>query len=363
MTEDFTTRLRHELREAAQGEEQRGGFAHAATAVRPRPSLALGSLAAAVAVGLVLLAGLWMASSTDTETATPVVGPRVVANVQVADALGRTAWVGFGSVWMSDANRGDVLRVDPRTRRVTARIPVGAEVSVAVSDGSVWAIPRQGGVAATPLMRIDPRTNTIVARIPMRSPGGREPFNGGVILPGPRLWVLGGTGMLAVDTTRNRPVREVVLGGAFQAIDAHIRGDELWVTRGDRSITRFDAITGRRLGRVRWRAPNGFVFPYADKLVKVARRSVSLVDPRTGRPLWRTRIGTELNQADAVGGRIFVEGVNGATARDSLWELDARTGRVVGTLTVPGFSILNLVAVGREVWMPTAGGRLIVAAP
>ena len=35
-------------------------------------------------------------------------------------------------------------------------------------------------------------------------------------------------GLVAVDPTRNRPVREIVLGGDFQVDDALVRGNELW---------------------------------------------------------------------------------------------------------------------------------------
>jgi putative pyrroloquinoline-quinone binding quinoprotein len=363
MTEDFTTRLRLELRDAALREEQRGGLARAGASLRVRP--ALGSLVVAAAVGIVLLVGLWMVSSTTTETAKPVPTPRIVANVPVTDGLGRSAWIAFGSVWLSDTNAGDILRVDPRTRKVIKRIHVGSEAVLAASNGSMWAIPSQAGVAASPLMRIDPRTNTIVARIPMRSPGTNEPFLGRFLLPGPgtRMWAIGGTGMLAIDTARGRPVREVDLPGGFQIIDAGIWAGQLVITRADRSIVRYDGITGRRLGRVAWQAPNGFLIHYADKAVKVGLKTVSLADPTTGKPLWRTRIGTELNQADVLDGRLFVEGSNGATSRDVLWELDVHTGRVIGSRTVPGFSVLNLFHVGHEIWMTTADGHVIVAAP
>jgi outer membrane protein assembly factor BamB len=165
-----------------------------------------------------------------------------------------------------------------------------------------------------------------------------------------------------VDPARNRPVREIVLGGDFLVDDALVRGDELWISRADRSLTRFDVVSGRRIGRVPWTGPDGFVLPYGDRTVKVGRRSASLVDGR-GRPLWRTRLGTQLNQAGLVGGRLLVEGVNGSGARDTLWTLDPRTGRVLGALTVPGFSVNALLTVGREAWLTTADGHAIVVAP
>lgn len=363
MTDDFTTRLRLQLRDAALREEERGAVARAAVAARTRPSPAFGSLAAALAVGVVLAFGLWMVSSTRTETTAPDTGPRVVANVAVADGLGASARVAFGSVWLSETNSGQILRVDPRTRRVTARIPVGTEVSLAAGDGSIWAIAREVSLAARPLLRIDPRTNRVVARIPMRAPGG-APFGGGFIVAGPRIWVVGGTSLLAVDPATNRPVRERDLGGSYQIVDAFRSGDELWITRADRSITRLDARDGRRRGRVPWRVPaGGFVFPYAGKVVQVSQRAVSLADPGTGRPLWRARLGTAISGADVAGGRLYVEGQNGSSARDVLWALDPRTGRVTGTLTVPVFSVVGSAVVGRELWLVSAAGRTVVVAP
>ena len=122
-----------------------------------------------------------------------------------------------------------------------------------------------------------------------------------------------------------------------------MRDGELWLTRGDRTITRFDAVTGRRLGRLPWRAPTGgYVFPYADKLVKVAAavRGARRAVDAGGRSGARAS-GPQVNGADVAGGRLYVDGLNGASARDTLWQLDPRTGRVLGTLTVPVFSVVG----------------------
>jgi outer membrane protein assembly factor BamB len=237
------------------------------------------------------------------------------------------------------------------------------DVNLGSGAGAIWAVPRRPSVTTTRLIRIDPGTNRVVARIPIPSPGARYPLGGAAILAGSRVWVVGAMGLLAVDPTRNRPVRKVVLGGDFLVVDSMLRGNELWVSRADRSITRFDAVTGRRLGRLGWPAPSGFVVPEGDRVLKVARRSVSLVDPAGGRRIWRTRLGTLLNDADVVGGRLLVEGANGATSRDALWKLDPRTGRVLGAVTVPGFSVTALLRVGRRAWLITADGHVIVVDP
>jgi outer membrane protein assembly factor BamB len=360
MTEDFTTRLRLQLREAALREEQRGGFARAATAAWTHPSLALGSLAAAVAVMLVVGLGVWMVASTGTETAQPPgAGPRVVANVDVGGGLGASARSAFGSVWLADTNEGQILRVDPRTRRVTARIPVGSEATMDVAAGSVWAL----GVANTgaPLLRIDPRAGRVIERIPLQTPQGAA-FQGGFVIAAPsRVWVIGNDA-IGIDPVSNRVVSEIRLGGDFKVIDAVVNNGELWLTRADRSITRFDAVSGRRLGRMSWSA-KGFLFPYADKLVSVAPRAVALVDPETGRALWtRPLRAQQLNDATIASGRLLVEGTTPA-AREQMWELDPRTGRGLGTTTVPGFTILRTLAVGRDVWTITAGGKVVIVSP
>jgi outer membrane protein assembly factor BamB len=90
---------------------------------------------------------------------------------------------------------------------------------------------------------------------------------------------------------------------------------------------------------------------------------VALVDPSTGRALWRTRLGTQVNGADVAGGRLYVDGLNGASARDTLWQLDPRTGRVSGTLTVPVFSVVSSAPVARDLWLISAAGRAVVVSP
>jgi hypothetical protein len=236
-------------------------------------------------------------------------------------------------------------------------------VNIGAGGGSVWAVPRRPAIRRARLVRIDPRTNRVVARIPIPSPGARYPLGGAAIVGGPRVWVVGAMGLVAVDPRTERPVRQVVLGGDYLTVGALRRGRELWVGRADGSITRFDAASGRRLGRLPWFGASGVVVPGADGIVDLGRRTVGLVEPQGGRPLWRRALGTELNDADVVAGRMLVEGSDGTRSRDTLWELDPKTGGVLGTLTVPGFSIMALLRVGREAWLLTADGHVIVVDP
>jgi len=354
---DFARRLRTQLREAAAEAELRGAPA------RNVPAGRRVAVAAIVAVLLAVIATI-VSSVSDTGTARSAPGPRVVANVTLADGVGRTAQVAFGSVWVSATNDAAVLRVDPRTRRVIARIPVGTDVNIGAGAGAVWAVPRRPTVRRARLIRIDPRTNRVVARIPMPSPGARYPLGGAaVVAAGARVWVVGALGLVAVDPRTDRPVRQVVLGGGYLVVGSVLRGGELWIGRSDGSITRFDAVTGRRRGRLPWIAATGVVAANREGIVDLGRRTVGLVEPRGGRAIWRRALGTQLNDADVVDGRVLVEGVEGSRSRDSLWELDPKTGTVIGALTVPGFSITALVRVGREAWLLTADGHAIVVDP
>jgi hypothetical protein len=361
MTEDFTARLQVQLREAALREERRGALSRTLLAARPRPALALGAFAAAVAAGVLILFTLVLGSPAPEPARPP--GPHVVANVALGDGFGALARPAFGAMWLSDSSRGEILRVDLRTRRVTLRVPVGSEAALATSAGSVWALPRGPGYQGGPLLRIGPATGRTVARIPLRTPAG-GPFRGGsLIVAGARVWVLGATGAVAVDPGRDRVVAEIRLGGSFTVTDALVHDRELWIIRGDRSVTRFDARTGRRLGRVPWDA-DGFLLPFGDGVISVGKDSVALIDPATGRAAWRTPLGTDLRDAAVAGSRLFVAGGDGpATARDRVWQLNARTGRVEGALTMPEFGPEGVVAVGRGVWLVTAGGRAIVVEP
>lgn len=354
MTEDFTTRLRVQLREAAVREERRGTLGRRVAFARGLPvRTAAGAFAATAAAGLVLVFAAFMVGSLRTRPAAPA-GPRVIANVAVAEQIGGNAAAAFGSVWLSDTNRGEVVRVDARTRRPTARIRVGGEATLTAAGGSVWALTRPSDT----LLRIDPRTDRVAARIPL----GQTFANSGVIGAGSRVWAVGQNGAAAVDSAGGRVVARIRYSAAgFQVVDAFARGGELWMTTADGTVARYDARTGRRLGRLGWKT-DARLFPFGDELIAVAQRSVALLDPVTGRARWRARIGGEVHASEVVRGRVFVAGTD-AGGRERLWQLDARTGRALGTLAVPGFTVVGLVGVGGDVWLPTLGGRVVVVAP
>ena len=74
--------------------------------------------------------------------------------------------VGFGSLWAAvcDPTQGSVVRIDPASGKVLARVPlkgklIQEEGSVAAAEGSVWVVT---ALPDRSLVQIDPRTNRVV---------------------------------------------------------------------------------------------------------------------------------------------------------------------------------------------------------
>jgi ABC-type transport system substrate-binding protein/class 3 adenylate cyclase len=85
--------------------------------------------------------------------------------------------VGGGWVWVADAAAGSVLKVDPGTLRVVARLPAGNDPEALVfGGGSVWIANRAGGTVT----RLDPRTGTLRSVAVGRDPSGLAFGNGAV---------------------------------------------------------------------------------------------------------------------------------------------------------------------------------------
>ena len=88
---------------------------------------------------------------------------------------------GFGSLWVTEAPAGDVVRIDPSAHRILATIPLGARPSrIVVGGGSVWVLdPVSRTVSA-----IDPATDTVVQTIAVAGGASDVAFDAG------SLWVL-----------------------------------------------------------------------------------------------------------------------------------------------------------------------------
>lgn len=157
--------------------------------------------------------------------------------------------VGFGSVWVGSGDEHQVIRVDPQTGKVAARIggisKTYSLLAVGTRFGSVWA---QANAAAGSgiLYRIDPDANKVIASIHVGEP--REPGQYGgtdVAFGDGSVWTADASPTVTrVDPRTNRVVATLdvgsVLGGNpnFIAVGYH----SVWVSSEEPPlVARFDA--------------------------------------------------------------------------------------------------------------------------
>jgi outer membrane protein assembly factor BamB len=338
MRQDFVDKLELELRSA--GERRARPWRIARRQLLAPALAALGVLAVAVALAATVL------RPDDTIPAQP--GPRLLVSQPLVGTGGGMA-VGSGSVWVADPSKAQVLRLDPRTRAVEARIAVGGEAQVAA--GAVWALGRDQ------LQRIDPARNRVVKAMPV---SGAVP---GVVLEGRgAVWVASTQALRRIDLRRNAVTHTIPMSrDGFMNVEALSDGQILYVARSDGRLLRIDAGSGRRLSSIR--APFGRFLGVAAGVVFIGTDSgVSAVDAATGRVRWtRDLRATRVNNGAADGATVWVQASDRASRRDRLWRLDARTGQVTGSLGLPEFGAPGLVTVGEQVWTMSAGGDLQVA--
>jgi hypothetical protein len=189
----------------------------ASTTARGRPSAVVGRIRIdGFAEGLTFGAGaLWMAAGDRLLRIDPVSG-RVAARIPIAQKDSGPAGVAFGAgaVWVPVAVPGSVWRVDPASNKVVARIPLGESlagfIGVTASDDMVWITSgeQQDGQRGGILIRVDPHRNRVTARLPL--PG----VPSDVAANRSSVWVATTSGqVLVVEPGRGRIVGAVDTGG------------------------------------------------------------------------------------------------------------------------------------------------------
>ena len=356
MNDHFETRLQLQLRTAAERMERRGALGRLRLALPAAPAVAGAALVAVLLLAVAVLGGLRWAGEDEVATA-----PRVVANVTLADNLGNVD-SGLGSVWIGDTAKGQILRLDPRSRQVRARIPVGGEPLVTVGAGAVWAVNARHD-ARERLLRIDPATNRVTARVALRLPNGDPLTFGGVYILGGVPWVVGAEGALRINARDGRVEHFTSLGDP-QEQPRWVTGtdDSLWVFDRRQQVLRYDLDTGRRISVVPVRMPEvTAMLPTPAGLVYITHEGdIARADSDDGRIAWRRKLGTSVAGLPLRRGSTLWIHASDAAGRDRLVELDLDTGEVLSRATLPEFGATGLAFVGREQWIATPNGHLMV---
>jgi hypothetical protein len=267
------------------------------------------------------------------------------------------------AVWLLNRSQppGDatLVRVDPATDQVVARIAVGpAAVRVAAGDGSVWVLRSSSN--GSDLVQVDPATNRVAKTVPLGSSTGPAMASGGhLLVAGGAVWVMNQAGILRVDPGSGRA--KTVMGpdryGPLSGLAA-ARGS-VWAVAGMvvEQIRPED-------GTIRWEdAPEGLtpMIPSglaagAGALWVVGSGFLARFDPGTRRVVATFRVGHGVGtDADLVAGdkRTVV-----ALHNKILYLIDPAANRVRAQVRLPS---AGAVAVGASaIWVTDqANGRLL----
>jgi DNA-binding beta-propeller fold protein YncE len=150
--------------------------------------------------------------------------------------------IGEGAAWITDGGER-LVRVDLESAGSAEAVPIGRPlVGVAVGAGGVWAISGE----RSEVLRIDPRTRAVTVRLPLVSdPELDSAFPRAIAAGGEFVWVLNGnTGDVTKIDARTRSVARTVEVGVERA-PAQISADAraAWVANEDGTLARIDALT------------------------------------------------------------------------------------------------------------------------
>jgi DNA-binding beta-propeller fold protein YncE len=148
--------------------------------------------------------------------------------------LGKNMCGGFGitaaedAVWVSADAQGSVIRIDPLTGRLVARIKMkGAPIGPVVAHGAVWVVNEAQG--ATRMWRIDPDTNqaTAVREVAGADESMLEPTAG-------KVWTTDGSTIRMIDPASGTVQLAVVLPNTY---DFEMKKGMLWAVTWDSTGT------------------------------------------------------------------------------------------------------------------------------
>jgi outer membrane protein assembly factor BamB len=290
--------------------------------------------------------------------------PERMAVLEPGSGLGAVSGAA-GDAWVDERWAQQILRLDGRDGRVLARIPVDGRVSMSAGAGALWALQSGGGYSRSlhgPLLRIDPATNRVAARIRVRTPADERVVGFGVVAARDAVWIWGPRDLLRVEPRSNRVVQAIAVGDdRGELTGLALAGRTPLATTADGHLLRFDPATGAELAAIPLRLPGPAVRRAgAGRLLVTARGSVAAVDPGSGRVGWRTRLGFRVGTVLESHGLVWVHGGNTHDAGDRLWALDAHTGAVRGSLRLPAFGTFGMAAVDGGLWITSAAGHVVV---
>ena len=133
------------------------------------------------------------------------------------------------SAWIALFGEQRLVRVDVRTRKVglTLKLP-WSPAGLATGGGSVWVTQDNG----PEVVRVDAQTGRIVHRFAVGAGGG-----GGVAYGDGSVWLAGGPGVVRIDPRDDRILHQIPTPGQPGAVRSLVFADGfLWVVRADNGL-------------------------------------------------------------------------------------------------------------------------------
>jgi len=237
-----------------------------------------------------------------------------------------------GSIAFARANEAEVL----------ARIPTGPQsrpCSVAFAAGSAWA----SLYGTNEVVRVDPATNTVIARIAVDG----QPC--GITSAAGAVWVgnFSGASVARINPRTNRVVRRFRL---FQVYDVLAGHGSVWATSPDGTVLRINPKRNRVIKRFHLSTGAGGLAVTRNAVwVGLIQRPVLVkIDPKRNKVVRRIRTGSAAS--------VWLTGTPTAvwasdTQGNTVVRIDRRTNRRVETITV-GRGPADGGVVAGDVWVP-----------
>lgn len=239
---------------------------------------------------------------------------KIAATIPVGKSPCSGLTVGFGSIWAPSCGDKTISRVDIKTNAVVAAVPVGpaeSEGGIAASEDAVWLVTDPQGK----LSRIDPRTNSVAATVAIPAGSAAVLFGDGAV------WVTTPVkNMLTrVDPKTNRVTDSIPVGPGprFETFGA---GSVWTLNQGDGTISRVDTRTRKVIATVEVGIPGSggeIAFGSGHIWATVFQIPISEIDPGTNRVI-KQWVGDGGDSIRAGHGSVWLSNLRAHT----VWRID-----------------------------------------
>jgi virginiamycin B lyase len=187
---------------------------------------------------------------------------------------------GFGSLWVPNCDDPSVSRVDLKTGKIAATLPLtigDSEGGLATGAGSVWMMVDKKGT----LVRIDPATNKVVAEIYVAPGSFAVAFADNVV------WVTSTDKNLVTRVNANTNVVEETIAVGPKPRFLAVGAGSVWtINQGDGTISRVDVKTNKLVATIEAGIPgNGGEISVGEGSVWVTsfEYPITRIDPSTNK--------------------------------------------------------------------------------